>query len=379
MKLALTLLLLFLFFPLFAQERADPVEPVPAKTLVEPEEPAKLNGPTGADNSVETDSSASSGGSREPAAGESGVPALWDLLRSAEDPAWGPDWPPELPPDLFYVPGAVSVSVEFEDGTTIEMLGADQRFRAFPMAVRVPGEIPGEAPPSGEVQAPGEARPLLLQGRCEFDRRGRLVKLLWGESNAEVLQWDGEDRPLLFRIFSGDYYFAVLEYLDERVVETWYGQEGNTLFVLINSPGEQKKLLPDPADPADQITRFYRDNRGHITGIEGEGLRVSAQYNDRGMPRYLERIVLPGPAGGSPPAEIYRYQWDEAGRLVRFSGGTGENPLDYRYEYTLDSRGNWTERRELVMQGLGPRDERRLTPARTGLIKRRIRYGNGRN
>lgn len=297
--------------------------------------------------------------------GASGAPdlSLWTLLRSAADPAWRPHWPPALPPDLFYAPGAVSVSVEFEDGAVIELARTGQGFRAFPLLVRNSG---GEGPQT-----------LLVQGRCEFDPQGRLRKLLWGESDAEVLQWDAENRPLLFRVFSGGYYFAALEYLGDKVLETWYRREGAVLFMVTSDSGEQKRFLPDPVDPAEseRITRLYRDNGGRVTGIETRELSVSARYSERGMPRYLERTIPADPSGEGAKTEIYRYQWDEAGRLTRFSGGEEGSPLDYRYEYTVDDRGNWTERRELIMQALGSGEDRRLSPARIGLIRRRIRYG----
>ncbi|MDR2072343.1 MAG: hypothetical protein LBP60_02780 [Spirochaetaceae bacterium] len=286
--------------------------------------------------------------------------SLWTLLSSATGPAWRPDWPPDLPPDLFYAPGAVSVSVEFDDGAVIELARAGERFRAFPLLVRIPGE---EGPQT-----------LLVQGRCEFDPRGRLRKLLWGESDAEVLQWDAESRPVLFRIFSGGYYFAALEYLEDKVLEVWYHREGAILCMVMSDSGEQKRFMPDSDDPAEleRSIRLYRDNGGRITGIETRELSVSARYSARGLPRYLERTIPADSSGEGAKTETYRYQWDEAGRLVRFNGG-GES-LDYRYEYTVDSRGNWTERRELRMQTLGSGDDRRLTPARIRLIKRRIRY-----
>ncbi|MDR0383501.1 MAG: hypothetical protein LBH50_05890, partial [Spirochaetaceae bacterium] len=46
----------------------------------------------------------------------------------------------------------------------------------------------------------------------------------------------------------------------------------------------------------------------------------------------------------------FALQRDAEGRVVRMTGeAEDESPLDYRYEYDVDGRGSWVERREFRM------------------------------
>jgi hypothetical protein len=284
---------------------------------------------------------------------ELSVAALLDAAAGAHR-TWRPDWPLDLPPDLFSIPGAVSIAVDFGGEEKLELVMEGERFRAFPVLMRIPGQ--------------GGPRTRLLQGRGEYDGQGRIVKISWKgggpeaeaeaeyEGDAEVLERDGEERPVLWRIFSGGYYFAALEY-GASAAETWYDEAGKAPFVLIT----------DYTDYTDY------NNEGLISAVTRNGETVSALYHAGAMPRYLE---IRGQDGETVVRESYVYQWDQAGRLVRFSGGP-EN-LDCRYEYTLDDRGNWTERRELRMELIGAGEsagpEARLVPADVKTLRRTIRY-----
>jgi hypothetical protein len=211
-------------------------------------------------------------------------------------------------------------------------------------------------------------------------------------------------------VFSGDYAFAALEYTGRRMIETWYDRDGAALYVLIRESGSRTLIpaappggetaAPGPAVPpggetaepavteaaeteaepeaaGSLETRYFYTNEGRLSGVEGPGGTAAALYNIRGMPRYLETSVNPG--GPAPAA--YTWQWDEAGRLVRLSGREADNPLDYRYEYTLDSRGNWTERREFALVPLdssrirgSPGEGAPLVPRTVRAVRRIIRY-----
>jgi hypothetical protein len=87
---------------------------------------------------------------------------------------------------------------------------------------------------------------------------------------------------------------------------------------------------------------------------------------------------LENPPEGAPELWL-SLQWDERGLLVRLSGGgpageegsTAAEFLESRYDYTLDARENWTERRERKMA-------RRFGALAAGpgpVIKRVIQYG----
>ncbi|MCL2320427.1 MAG: hypothetical protein FWC45_10105, partial [Treponema sp.] len=93
------------------------------------------------------------------------------------------------------------------------------------------------------------------------------------------------------------------------------------------------------------------------TGIAGPGGLFGVLYYREDLPRYWERLPRTGMAGGTKDREgagNFSLQWDEEGSLVRISyrtasPGTFESPVEYRYDYTLDERGNWIERREIRM------------------------------
>ncbi|MDR2552427.1 MAG: hypothetical protein LBD31_04575 [Treponema sp.] len=331
-------------------------------------------------------------GAQEAGAADSKIDdlSLWDLFEAAGGRlGWRPDWPRAAAPDLFDVPGALSVAVNFGDGTSLELVREDRRLTAFPVLV---------SSAEGSV---------FTQGRAEYDSLGRCSKVSWngggeGQSfDVEVLEWDDENRPLLTRVFAGDYYFAALEYPG---FETWYGRDGVVLFVLMHGAASRRQITPrfpsreEEAAAGEEIreTRFFHTAGGRISRIEGPGGTVSVRYDRKGLPRYVEQTGPPGPAGSDPPGpdgsglevpvparpETWSlvYQWDEAGRLVRLRGGSsgpaGSEPeiMDCLYEYILDSRGNWIERREWSMVSIGPGEAQRLAPRSSTTTRRTIRY-----
>ncbi|GHV85730.1 hypothetical protein AGMMS50230_13380 [Spirochaetia bacterium] len=345
--------------------------------------------------------------------------SLYNLIQAAGGAGllWRPDWPLELPPDLFYAAGeTVSISVGNPVSTKVGNLVFSrdgEKIRSFPVLIN---------------SAAGG--PALFQGLVSYDKEGRLARLSWENpaqspapssaaapsgqdsgQDAEVLQWDGDGRPVLFRIFAGDYYFAALEYTAGSVIETWYNRDGAALFVLITGPagrlimpasppqtGEKPQADEKPADGQNENreTKIFYNSNGRISRIEDAAGTAAALYTTKGMPRYLELLQYGTSAGTSEntvenAAEntaAYTYQWDEAGRLVRLSRepanadsfGNRDSPLgdtgDYRYEYTLDSRGNWIERREITMGRVGDQETgERSVPVTVKTIRRTIRYG----
>jgi len=311
--------------------------------------------------------------------------SLYALFRAAEgyDALWRPDWPPGVPPDLFYAETALSVVADLGDGKSIEYSrDAGGRILSFPVLMQVQQD-------SGEKQAN------FIQGRCEYNPQGGIARLIWDDDNdVEILSRDEEDRPLLCRVFNGGYFFTALEYLSASVNETWYDRDGKALYVVMNENSGQFWFLagePDPsADKNGQVSgsqekRFY-NSEGLISKIESSsGRSATALYDAQGRPRYLtlnsaERADAPS---GGKTTETYSWQWDKAGRLVRFrgssvtEGATEPSPaVDCRYEYEPDSRGNWTLRREISMIPINPQSGR-LAPGGVQTIKRLVRYGEG--
>jgi len=348
--------------------------------------------------------------------------SLYTLLNAAEGghAVWRPDWPLDVPPDLFLAgSSALSITADFGDGNLLEFSrDSGGKILSFPLLMNAQeagkqgtdkpgaGNQGGVAADAGPGAGPDndQKNKVFFQGRCEYNREGRLSKLVWkdpaaqsDESDAEALRWDDEGRPLLWRIFSGDYYFVALEYSADTLIETWYDREGTALFVVITGSEKQTRIDPAQNTKDRQDTLFYYNSWGLLSGIEEpSGDSVSALYNQQGMPRYLELTTVSiggnssagsngtGSGGSTGNAnsvqnQVYSYQWDAsslapAGKLVRLSGGSPA--MDSRYEYTLDSQGNWTERKEFSMKALGPEDWGRLVPYRERTVRRTINYGN---
>ncbi|MDR2110138.1 MAG: hypothetical protein LBP32_02400 [Spirochaetaceae bacterium] len=289
------------------------------------------------------------------------------LLDAAGDLSWRPHWPPETPPDAFTLPGgAVSLTLEMEAGE-YRVRGDDGAPAEFPVYFEgrwCPGTL--IADPGG---GPGELR-------------------VAAEVPLEIvfLQHDTGARPLLARVTRGDTVcFTALRCGSGGISETWYDRDGNALAFMDSrfDPGEpvRRRTFLDFSTGLEELSRRDYDGAGNITEISSPGGNFSALYDGRGRPRYWERRIPAAAEGSGGSAvsgegtgeirESYTLQWDQGGFLVRITGTSGEEPVDYRYEYTLDERGNWTERREIRMIrrfGL-------LTPVPGPAVKRIIEYG----
>jgi YD repeat-containing protein len=227
-----------------------------------------------------------------------------------------------------------------------------------------------------------------FQAQAEFDASGglRIIRGPGEDFTAEFLE------ESLVRVKAADsYYFVLLEDGPQGFCETWYDPAGSALFSIISEyPGGENlrvSFQDEAAGTPPAETKYYYDSAGSLTGISSPGGEWSALYDVLGRPRYWERRpsaggeassgsdaggrTAPGGPGESPGN--YTFQWDERGLLVRFYGGPPgetENGVDYRYEYTLDERGNWIERRET---GMVPRSGR-LVPVPGRTVRRRISY-----
>ncbi|MDR1373592.1 MAG: hypothetical protein LBJ24_01335 [Treponema sp.] len=317
------------------------------------------------------------------------------MLRAArgQDLLWRPDSPLDMPPDLFRVTGPDSagprnlpagdirsIDVDFEDGETAGLSGpVSAVWGNGPYLSRFPVFLGGAAGPEG-----------FLQAQAEFDASGglRIIRITGGDFTAEFLE------ESLVRVnAAGSYYFVVLEDGPRRISETWYDPAGRALFIIMteDAAGESLRIsFQDEAAGAPPAeTRYYYDGAGAVTGISSPAGEWSVLYDALGRPRYWERRPSaaaeassaagggadPDGAAGSPGN--YIFQWDERGLLVRFHGGPpgeAENGIDCRYEYTLDQRGNWTERRETRMI---PRSGR-LVPVPGRTLRRCISYAPAR-
>jgi hypothetical protein len=315
---------------------------------------------------------------------------LLDAAVSGESP-WRPDWPAAMPPDSFdlvagraaaltlvlpagYEEGAFgngSGDSEGAAGDTAEEDGeaaveyrlvrdAAGRFVEFPFFAN--GVLYQARADYGEAE-PSEPRKIVLDNPVTPDP--------W---EFEFLEYR-QGAPSLARIsHGGAWYFAAPEYLEKRTNETWYNAEGlaQGFFALEYrlQDGARRLVSTDSRSDEDEIILVYDYNSaGRLSGISAPEGEYAALYNAASQPRYWER-----------PEGAYTLQWDEKGFLVRLAGEFRDETddaaesrlIDIRYEYTLDERGNWIERREISFD----RRFGRLVPGSSATIYRAIDYGD---
>jgi hypothetical protein len=242
---------------------------------------------------------------------------------------WRPGWPVFLPPDLFRAEGALMITtLSVPDGESKEVPDGETP------------EISAEWKEGILVRFPFFAENTLVQGEADYGPSGLSRVRLGSSLDAEILRSDDENRPVLVRILAGgEYIFSVLEYGPENVRETRYDAAGLPLGAVSFSPGEILSIHTGEENTEAELRRFFFNAQRLVSGLESPEGTWSILYERRGLPRYLAWK----PAEGNP--ENYIFQWDENGRLIRLSGAGA----DLRYEYRLDDRGNWIERREIRM------------------------------
>jgi len=261
---------------------------------------------------------------------------------------WRPDWPLNMPPDAFKAKDATRIAVEWE-GLSLTLN------RNTSLIVL----------DDGSAASLGRVRefPFLLNGKMAqvhlelaelFEIRKMVLSFQSGEEpwRLEVLE-SVDSFPTLVRGAKGEtwYFIAFSRGLNE-IHETWYDEEGNILgaysVYLIHIGKDRKpRIIRDYLRP-EEDTELHYDSRGLLTETAGPGGIYRAQYFREDLPRYWERRYT-GDMGADnireEEAGNFSLQWDERDLLLRIAGESA----DYRYEYTLDERGNWTERREWRM------------------------------
>ncbi|MDR3356588.1 MAG: hypothetical protein LBO04_05300 [Spirochaetaceae bacterium] len=278
--------------------------------------------------------------------------------------AWRPDWPVDIPVDAFDVLN--DMSSRLVAALTLESEGISLSARRDSRGLL--SEFP--------VLLDG----VFYQFTTNFDPDGKLRGFTAaGEKPLEILFLAFENsggEPSLARIHDGEsWFFASILYRAALVVETWYDADGNALAVFtaelpdgrptafrsVFAAAAMENADPDePSTPAPSECRLYFDSMGNVTRVDAASGVAEALYDGAG-PRYWD----------APALGRLALQWDEAGRLVRMAGYAQDGtPLDYRYEYRLDGRGVWTERREFRMtEELGV-----LIPAPGASFRRTIEY-----
>jgi len=255
---------------------------------------------------------------------------------------WKPDWPLELPPDAFRVgTGDVSACmIEWENSTLRLSLGPDGTLEEFPFMVN--GSM---AQVAVIYVGLSEVKEITLS----YPSKGEVCKLEFPESFS--FRNYSDNFPFSVRASDGNaWYFIYFSGSINETLETWYDEEGNVLGAYgfsFAETGNEKRIRKywNYSDP-DSEQEFYYDSRGFITEAVGPDGFFRVSYFREDLPRYWER----GLSGASHQSDggVFSLQWDEGDFLVRILGDADQF-VDFRYEYTLDGMGNWTERRETRM------------------------------
>jgi hypothetical protein len=277
---------------------------------------------------------------------------------------WQPDWPPEIPSDAFKLPEGAS-SLTLDAGGPLLQLSrnSDGSVAAFPFLINR----------------------ALAQINIQYDEEKRIKTIdaagLW---LFEALEYPGKEPPSLFRVLrNGEYSFVLLQRGLKSVSESWYDEKGAALgfyeYSVSENPGRRIRMIRRIDGSGEEETERFFDSNFLMTGIKGPEGNCSVNYYRNNYPRYWESLPV---FSETPEADMdadaeaarryYTLQWDERGFLVRLYSaapfGTGN---DSRYEYSLDEKGAWIERRELKMvRAFG-----RLVSSPGGVLRRAIVYG----
>jgi YD repeat-containing protein len=326
---------------------------------------------------------------QEDAAPDSGLFPLSLLLDAAVfgEPPWSPDWPLAMPPDGFalasgraaaltlVLPAAYLDAAPGGSGDAAAGTAEDDGGGEAPVEYRLVRDEAGRF-----VEFPFFAGGALYQAAAEYEGAGAAaIRKITLDTPAAPDPWEFEfleyrqGAPALARINRGGaWYFAAPEYLETRTNETWYDAEGlaQGFFALEYrlQDGARRLLSTDRrSDQEELILTYDYNSAGRVSGISAPEGEYAALYNAAARPRYWER-----------PGAAYTLQWDEQGFLVRITGTSQDETagepqkIDIRYEYTLDERGNWIERRETSLAlRFG-----RLVPDSEGTIYRIIEYAD---
>jgi len=247
---------------------------------------------------------------------------------------WQPDWPLDLPPDAFKVQnGTIGRALVEGNGYSLGLrYDTEGRLREFPFLLN--GRMAQASLVYGEALTVHE---LILTDELSY--------------RFEFLEYD-DSYPSLVRVSRTDaWYFIALSKKGNVITETWFDEEGIALtsyaFSLTEIGGASRiRAFRDYGNNGADMEFFY-DSRNLLTESSCVNGVFKVLYFREDLPRYWERRPLDGGSAGK-----FSLQWDEKGFLVSVSAENGKLPDDAaecRYEYSLDWRGNWIERREIRM------------------------------
>ena len=292
---------------------------------------------------------------------------------------WKPDWPLEIPPDALKVQsGEISAcEIKSDDFTLDFKIDKAGRAEIFPLILN--GEMAQAAVVYNELSEIQEIAITFPSGdnlwELEFlEYRNSFPYLV----RAYCAGTEGADGDAAGDA-DGVWYFIYYSWGISDILETWYDETGKALGVYgfsLTEVGRKPRIraIKDySAAGTDSDTEFFYDSRSLVTGVSGPAGFFNVLYFREDSPRYWERRPTEVSTAGDSfvTAGKFTLQWDEMGLLRRLSGEDDNGLLvDCRYEYNLDERGNWIERRETRMI----RDLGVLVPAPGTTFRRVLEY-----
>lgn len=255
---------------------------------------------------------------------------------------WRPDWPFQLPPDAFRVnSGDISRITLTGEGISLVLSYDNQgRPQKFPFMLN------GSMAQVGVNYQNGEIYRITIRFPPSQDA--------W---ELEFLDHDGSYYALVRVLAGNEWFFITLSRWAAGITEMWFNVEGTLLggfyYPLVAAEDIQRiRWIRDFLNPDSPGTESYYDSWGFPARISRPGGEYTVlRYRDA-LPRYWERRVAGIAAGMAAESGNFFFQWDANGLLFRMvpqDVPASGQPVEYRFEYSLDERGNWIQRREIQM------------------------------
>jgi hypothetical protein len=202
----------------------------------------------------------------------------------------------------------------------------------------------------------------------------------------------GNPAPQVARLEAeGAYYFVSFTYSTMEIIETFFSESGEALFLYVNNFIDNNgrfsissyKTISGGLPPEITTTIFY-NSMGNISLSVAGDAQFQADYNDKGVRywsrRYPNNEENAETSGGEVDAETekteifekieVRYNENKLPVGAIINDGKGVTYIEY--EYDVDQAGNWIERREL--HRLDKFNAGILVPASEKTIRRVIVY-----
>ena len=288
----------------------------------------------------------------------SGIFPIGLLLDAAEYTSkgtWQPDWPSDFPQDAFLISDdRISSVTVFNQEISLELSWLNGNLTAFPWYYNGSFfQVNFDYVFVENDDKPFIKSIILSAPNAVFISALTIIEI----ADIQVLEYfDGA--PYLLRIYTGgNYYFAYLQWGTGILYESWFDSEGNFLeqfeYDFLNV--EELNIISRKTifSSNETLSRSF-DSRILITEINSSQGFFSVNYFIDILPRYWRR------ESNISSQDIFSFQWDNNNLLIRLASYISTIDDNFQsavlssdsiYEYLIDERGNWTERRETIMTG----------------------------